>query len=373
MNTVNTNIPLSVQSIDTASPLIRLSQQMRQKKQDNIAQETHDTNQKIRQEQLQQERYQSLDTRNQSRLNSVILGAAELDTYLKTGNVDGAKNFLLNRRADLGQRIANGESVDTAETDEALALLESDPEMLRTQTSQAIELGRNLGIFKTQTNTGGATGNLVDRLMAENPNMSFGDALAQVQTGFRNGIKFKDGDVSPIEGFADAKRGIKKSEQDGKNESDLEKLPEIERATKRARYIEEGFQKLPKIQRTLASKELTDEFLTEKIDSIAARATKMNTGFAGGVFNAVSGTDAFDLKADLQTLLANAGFDRLQEMRDNSPTGGALGAINESEMELLKASWQNLIQSQSKEQFLRNLESFKEQRSRTISLIRQAY
>lgn len=78
-------------------------------------------------------------------------------------------------------------------------------------------------------------------------------------------------------------------------------------------------------------------------------------GMAGGILSNVPGTDAFDSSKLITTIKANVGFDRLQQMRDSSPTGGALGAINQSEMTLLNSALGNLEQSQSEGQFRENL------------------
>jgi hypothetical protein len=79
------------------------------------------------------------------------------------------------------------------------------------------------------------------------------------------------------------------------------------------------------------------------------------SGAIGGALSSVPGTQAFDVGQLIETIRANSGFDRLQAMRDSSPTGGALGAINQSEMSLLQAALGNLSQSQSEEQLKYNL------------------
>lgn len=141
----------------------------------------------------------------------------------------------------------------------------------------------------------------------------------------------------------------------------------------RQEYIEKGFQSLPKLQRSLQAKELRNEFIDDKIQKVANQANPWATGFTGSLASAVKGSAAYDLKANVDTLLANAGFDRLQEMRDNSPTGGALGQVSEREIALLQAAEQNLLQSQSYDQFMENLYAFREQRNRSLENIRQAY
>ena len=49
-------------------------------------------------------------------------------------------------------------------------------------------------------------------------------------------------------------------------------------------------------------------------------------------------TDAREMKTYVDTLQANLAFDRLQEMRDNSQTGGALGQVSNIELNLLQSS-----------------------------------
>lgn len=94
----------------------------------------------------------------------------------------------------------------------------------------------------------------------------------------------------------------------------------------------------------------------EKINS----ADLPTTGLIGGVLSAVPGTTAYDVDALITTIKANAGFDRLQAMRNASPTGGALGAVSERELTYLQSTIGNLSQSQSKEQLLENLQRVKQ-------------
>lgn len=83
------------------------------------------------------------------------------------------------------------------------------------------------------------------------------------------------------------------------------------------------------------------------------------TGFVGGVLDGLGGTPAHDLQNTLRTVQANIGFDRLQQMREASPTGGALGAVSERELTELQAVLGSVQQSQSKEQLQRNLSRLK--------------
>lgn len=71
---------------------------------------------------------------------------------------------------------------------------------------------------------------------------------------------------------------------------------------------------------------------------------------------AIGGTPAADLAATLDTIEANLSFQALNEMRANSPTGGALGSITERELQLLGSTVASLRQSQSPSQLRQNLQ-----------------
>jgi len=80
------------------------------------------------------------------------------------------------------------------------------------------------------------------------------------------------------------------------------------------------------------------------------------TAGLGSLTAVIPGTPAADLAANLDTLEANLSFERLAEMRANSPTGGALGQITVRELDLLGATIANIRNSQSPEQLRRNLQ-----------------
>ena len=88
---------------------------------------------------------------------------------------------------------------------------------------------------------------------------------------------------------------------------------------------------------------------------------KLTTGFFGEQLKNWGGSDAADVKALLDTIGANIGFDYLNSMRQNSPTGGALGQVSERELALLTATAGSLAQAQSAEQLVQNLERLEKQ------------
>lgn len=71
---------------------------------------------------------------------------------------------------------------------------------------------------------------------------------------------------------------------------------------------------------------------------------------------AFTGSDRANLEGYIQTLAANIGFDRLQRMREESPTGGALGQVAVRELLDLQATLGSLNLNQSADVVIKNLE-----------------
>ncbi|WP_299830661.1 hypothetical protein [uncultured Roseobacter sp.] len=103
---------------------------------------------------------------------------------------------------------------------------------------------------------------------------------------------------------------------------------------------------------------VTDEIARARELIEGQSATSPATGPIGGLIQSLpfaESTRAGALGERLATIKANIGFDKLQSMRDASPTGGALGQVSEFENRLLQAVFGSLVQSQSQEDILYNL------------------
>lgn len=87
-----------------------------------------------------------------------------------------------------------------------------------------------------------------------------------------------------------------------------------------------------------------------KNETTGALASAKDLPFFGG------STESGRLANALATIKANVGFDNLQTMRDNSPTGGALGAVTEKEIAFLQAMQGSLEQSQTPADLKANLQ-----------------
>ena len=95
------------------------------------------------------------------------------------------------------------------------------------------------------------------------------------------------------------------------------------------------------------------------IDDAMENAGFWTTGFFGTMLEFVPGTPAYDLVATVDSIKSNVTFDKLQDMREKSPTGGALGQVSNFENQLMAATLGNLENSQSQEQFVENLNTLK--------------
>lgn len=111
-----------------------------------------------------------------------------------------------------------------------------------------------------------------------------------------------------------------------------------------------------------ADKGVTNDIMTQDIDRALA-TIKANpalaTGLGAQALNGVGGTDAANLHALLDGLKSNISLERLQALRDSSPTGAALGRVTNQEINLLAAGHGSLGQSQSAEQLADNLKRIK--------------
>jgi Uma2 family endonuclease len=100
------------------------------------------------------------------------------------------------------------------------------------------------------------------------------------------------------------------------------------------------------------------KFEQQKIEKEAKQVERTRQSLAkiDTVINKVDEAIAKDLSATVDTIKANLGFSTLQQMREASPTGGALGAVSERELTLLNSAVTSLDPAQSTEAFRRNLE-----------------
>jgi GH24 family phage-related lysozyme (muramidase) len=99
--------------------------------------------------------------------------------------------------------------------------------------------------------------------------------------------------------------------------------------------------------------------VTRDIDRILERlntAVLPVTGMGATTMAAlVGGSPAADVAELRKTIEGNISFNKLNELRQQSPTGGALGNVSDKDLELLKTTLGSLNQNQSPRQFRENL------------------
>jgi len=122
--------------------------------------------------------------------------------------------------------------------------------------------------------------------------------------------------------------------------------------------------KRPKAISTYQALTRQTKTVNSHIDKALNLIGPFSTG-AAGWFAGMPNSDAGKLRNELDTIRANVGFDKLQNMRDNSPTGGALGQVSELENRLLQAVNGALDPMQS-DQLETNLVAIKELYSQVL-------
>ena len=110
----------------------------------------------------------------------------------------------------------------------------------------------------------------------------------------------------------------------------------------------------PKAFSGLRDQARATDFVLDAIDKVLPKINGWTTGL-GSNLAGIKGSAAHDVQADIDTIRANVGFDRLQQMRDSSPTGGALGQVSEQENKLLQSVMGSLDAGQSSSQLSSNL------------------
>jgi len=115
-----------------------------------------------------------------------------------------------------------------------------------------------------------------------------------------------------------------------------------------------------------------NQVIDQSIDLVKSLLSGGSAEF-GAVFKSWPASEANRVRNLLSTIKANVGFAALQEMRDNSPTGGALGQVSEMENKLLQLVWGSLEQTGDISDMARVLDQIKNQRAATLDRLKQAY
>lgn len=101
-----------------------------------------------------------------------------------------------------------------------------------------------------------------------------------------------------------------------------------------------------KVERKELAKQQATAHATSMLNTIQEAKSLVSPMTAGvGVAGSfIPTTDAYTLRTKINTIKANIGFDRLQQMREASPTGGALGQVAVQELNALQSTIASLDQ-----------------------------
>lgn len=130
---------------------------------------------------------------------------------------------------------------------------------------------------------------------------------------------------------------------------DLEVIPGGPEAQKRE-------QAAVKIEERLSTQRAGIQNTQSIVEDAASKVDALTAGPLGQALSNVGGTRAANLESEIKTIQANLGFDRLAQMRAESPTGGALGNVSNLELDLLTSAVTNLSQKQSPDSLRKNVE-----------------
>lgn len=148
-------------------------------------------------------------------------------------------------------------------------------------------------------------------------------------------------------------------------------------ATKSAEQIQEARAKLPQARVSLESLEAGAKKVNDDIDAALALVGPNTTGATGTVMRSIplfgDSTASGTLAGLLKTIEANLGFETLQQMRQSSPTGGALGNISDTEGAQLRAAMADLTQSRNEQTLRKNLLRVKQVREEAVRRLRDQY
>ena len=138
-------------------------------------------------------------------------------------------------------------------------------------------------------------------------------------------------------------------------------------ASREQRDIAKEEREAAKVEETVVRKEAEKKFSAlSSLDSIGQAETILKespilaSGIVGQVSRGIESSPAGQLDSLYVSIRAKLGFDQLQTMRENSPTGGALGQVSDTENKLLQSTVAELKTGIPQEQQLKNLEKVKQ-------------
>ena len=139
-----------------------------------------------------------------------------------------------------------------------------------------------------------------------------------------------------------------------KKEAELGTIEEKERLKAAGKAKAKFEASYPKVKNSMSALNIQWNLVEDAINKAIAQTSGITAGY-GSWLKSLPATDALTLSGYLDTIKANVGFDKLQQMREDSPTGGALGQVSDFENKMLQAVKGSLEQKLSPSQLKANL------------------
>lgn len=158
------------------------------------------------------------------------------------------------------------------------------------QNDKQMEQQRQLLSLKTEMGAnGGATLIATEKLMQENPSLSFADAYSIAKSGLGQGIGMQSGTVNPLTGAPEAKSKMSWANEEGKNWSNSIWEPQTAEKTERAKHRgREAGETENLLTETLASYPNLER-VTRELSALGKKATYTKVGQAADWVRAETG------------------------------------------------------------------------------------
>jgi len=104
-------------------------------------------------------------------------------------------------------------------------------------------------------------------------------------------------------------------------------------------------------------------------EALVMQSPGTTTGLVGKALGWIPGTSAYNVQKRIDSVKANVGFDKLQAMRDASPTGGALGQVSELELMYLQSTIDMMEPGMGAEAFMEAMQRVRRHYDRFIAAL----
>ena len=113
-----------------------------------------------------------------------------------------------------------------------------------------------------------------------------------------------------------------------------------------------------------------NDMISGQLANARRLAGPLTVGWAGSKLSDLAGSEANDLRLELQSIRSNAGLDTIRDMK---AAGGTVGQVTEAEWPKLESKYAALEQSGSLEEFNRRLTEFETQYKASLTRLQAAY